>query len=51
MWIGTGVVVTKGVTIGDGAIVGANSVVTNDVPPFTIVAGIPARAIKKRPMM
>jgi len=51
VWIGTGVVVTKGVTIGDGAIVGANSVVTNDVPPFTIVAGIPARAIKKRPMM
>jgi len=45
-WIGTGVVILKGVTIGEGAIVGAGSVVTASVPPYTVVAGNPARAIK-----
>jgi acetyltransferase-like isoleucine patch superfamily enzyme len=35
------------VTIGDGAVIGANSVVTHDIPPFTVAAGVPARCIKK----
>lgn len=47
-WLGVGVTVTSGVTIGPGAVVGAGSVVTRDVPPDTIVAGNPARIIKKR---
>lgn len=42
----TGAVVAGGVRIGDGAIIGANSVVSHDVPPFTLVAGAPARVIK-----
>ena len=45
-WIGAGVVVLPGVTIGRGAIIGANSVVTKDVPPLTIVGGIPAKPIR-----
>jgi acetyltransferase-like isoleucine patch superfamily enzyme len=40
-------VVLKGVTIGQGAVVGAGSIVVNDVPPFTVVAGNPARVIRK----
>jgi galactoside O-acetyltransferase len=43
------VVVLKGVTIGEGAIVGARSVVTKDVPPWTIAAGNPARVVKEIP--
>lgn len=46
-WIGTGVKVLKGVTIGEGAIVAAGSVVTKDVAPWTIVGGNPARFIKR----
>ena len=46
-WIGFNVIVLKGVTIGEGAIVGAGSVVTRDVPAFTIVAGNPARPIRE----
>jgi acetyltransferase-like isoleucine patch superfamily enzyme len=46
-WLGTGVVVMPGVTIGEGSVVGANSVVTRDVPPYTIVAGAPARFIRE----
>lgn len=46
-WLGTGVIVMPNVTIGQGAVVGAASLVTKDVPPFTIVAGIPARPLKK----
>ncbi len=42
-WIGAGAVILPGVTIGTGAIIGANAVVTRDVPPFAIMAGIPAR--------
>ena len=44
-WIGLGAVVLKGVKIGAGAIVGAASVVTADVPPDTTVAGSPARPV------
>lgn len=47
-WIGFGVVVMQGVTIGRGAIVGANSVVTRDIPPYEIWGGIPARRIRDR---
>lgn len=48
VWIGFGVTVLNGVCIGDGAVVAAGSVVTKDVEPYTIVAGAPARPIKKR---
>jgi acetyltransferase-like isoleucine patch superfamily enzyme len=47
VWIGFDCVILPGVTIGDGSVVGARSVVTEDVPPFTIVAGNPARAIRR----
>jgi acetyltransferase-like isoleucine patch superfamily enzyme len=46
-WIGARVLILKGVTIGEGAIVGMGSVVTKDVAPFTVVAGNPARLIKE----
>lgn len=46
-WIGMNAIILKGVTIGEGAIVGAGSVVTKDVPPWTVVAGNPARVVKK----
>src|SRR5208282_842955 len=45
-WIGSGVFILKGVTIGTGVIVGANSVVTRDVPPNCVAAGSPARVMK-----
>ena len=48
VWIGAGAFIHPGVTIGDGAIVGARAVVTKDVEPWTIVAGNPAVVIKKR---
>lgn len=48
VWIARGVVILKGVTIGSGAIVAANSVVTRDVPPMAVVGGAPARLIKYR---
>lgn len=47
VWIGANACVLRGVTIGEGAIVGAGAVVTHDVPPFTIVAGNPARVIRE----
>lgn len=46
-WIGFNVIILKGVTIGKGAIVGAGSVVTNDVPDYAVVAGNPAVVLKK----
>jgi len=48
VWIGYDSLIIPGVNIGDGAIIAARSVVTNDVAPYTIVGGNPARAIKKR---
>lgn len=48
VWIGYEAVVMQGVTIGDGAIIGARAVVTKDVPPYTIVGGVPAKPIRKR---
>lgn len=49
VWIGFNSIVLKGVTIGEGAVVGAGSVVTKDVPAWTIVAGNPARVIREIP--
>lgn len=48
VWIGQNAVILPGVHIGDGAIIGANSVVGNDVPAYTIVVGNPAREVRKR---
>lgn len=48
VWIGFEAVVLAGVKIGDGAIIGTRAVVTKDVPPYSIVGGIPAKVIRKR---
>lgn len=48
VWIGYEAVILAGVTIGDGAIIGSRAVVTKDVPPYTIVGGIPAKPMRKR---
>ncbi len=48
VWIGYEAIIMPGVKIGDGAIVGTRAVVTGDVPPYTIVGGVPARPIRKR---
>ncbi|MDO8441908.1 MAG: DapH/DapD/GlmU-related protein [Polaromonas sp.] len=47
-WIGHGAVIMPGVRIGNGAVVGSNSVVTKDVPPYAIVAGVAAKVIRQR---
>jgi acetyltransferase-like isoleucine patch superfamily enzyme len=47
VWLGANVTVLPGVTVGDGAIVAAGAVVTSDVPPNTVVAGVPAKVIRK----
>jgi acetyltransferase-like isoleucine patch superfamily enzyme len=46
VWIGEGAVILKGVTVGQRAVIGANAVVTKDVPPYTVVGGVPARVLK-----
>lgn len=48
VWIGYEAVILSGVHIGDGAIIGTRAVVTKDVPPYTIVGGVPAKEIRKR---
>lgn len=48
VWIGHAVTVLPGVSVGDGAVLAAGAVVTRDVPPFTVVGGVPARQIRER---
>lgn len=48
VWIGSGVTILKGVTIGEGAIVAACSLVIKSVPPYSVVGGVPAKVLKKR---
>lgn len=48
VWIGANVVILKGVTIGRGAIIAAGSVVTKDIEPYSIAAGVPAKILKKK---
>ncbi|MDO5579629.1 MAG: CatB-related O-acetyltransferase [Planctomycetia bacterium] len=48
VWIGYEAMIMQGITIGDGAIIGTRALVTKDVPPYTIVGGIPAKPIRKR---
>lgn len=48
VWIGMDAIILSGVTIGDGSVIGLRSIVTKDVPPYSIVAGNPAKVVKKR---
>ena len=48
VWIGAGAVILRGVKVGNGAVIGANAVVTKDVDSFSIVGGVPAKLIKYR---
>jgi maltose O-acetyltransferase len=48
-WLGVGCIVLPGVTIGDGTVVGAGSIVTKDLPPEMICVGVPAKPLKPRP--
>jgi acetyltransferase-like isoleucine patch superfamily enzyme len=48
VWIGHSVIIKQGITIGDGAVIGMGSIVTKDVAPYSIVAGSPAKEIRKR---
>lgn len=45
-WIGAGAIILPNITIGESSVVGAGAVVTNDIPPYTVVAGVPAKVIK-----
>ena len=48
LWVGYEALILSGVTVGDGAIIGSRAVVTKDVPPYTIVGGVPAKSIRRR---
>ena len=48
VWIGRRAIIMPGVTIGDGVIIGAGAVVTKNVEPYVVVAGVPAKVVKKR---
>ena len=48
VWIGMNSIIMDGLTVGDGAVIGAGAIVTRDVPPYAIVAGIPAKVIRYR---
>lgn len=48
VWIGNGAIIINAVSIGDGSIIGAGTVVTKDVPPYSVVVGVPGKVIKKR---
>lgn len=48
VWIGQGALIKRGVTVGDGAVIGARALVTKDVPPYAVVGGSPARILKYR---
>lgn len=48
VWIGCNAIILSGVNIGQGAVVAAGAVVTNDIPPYAIVGGVPAKVIKYR---
>ena len=51
VWIGIGAVILPGVTIGEGAVIGAMSLVTKDIPARAIATGVPARVVKFRPQI
>jgi acetyltransferase-like isoleucine patch superfamily enzyme len=48
VWLGTKVTVSRGVIIGEGSVIGANAVVTRDIPPYSVAVGVPARVVKDR---
>lgn len=48
VWIGAGAIILSGVAIGDGAIIGAGAVVTHDIPPYSVVGGVPAKILRYR---
>jgi tetrahydrodipicolinate N-acetyltransferase len=47
VWIGSGAIITDGVRVGPGAVVAAGAVVTQDVPPHVVVAGVPAQVVRE----